>query len=399
MKPIIISLLDTDLYKFTMQQCALRQFSNVWVRYVFKSRNILNWTYEMHEELLNQIKNFCSIHFNKEELDYLASLRFIKRDYIEFLKLYKPLEEHIKALFNNNKLTVEIEGPWYQTILWEIPILSMISEIYYYYSVIKNNKKETIYKQGEKNLKEKIENELIPMHEENKGFKFSEFGTRRRFSFNWQDKVIDILKKKIPKSCFVGTSNVYFAKKYDILAVGTNAHEYYQVGQALDKVRLAESQKFMLQSWVNEYRGDLGIALSDTLGTDKFLRDFDLYFAKLYDGIRHDSGDPIKWGYKVLNHYENLRINPMTKTLLFSDSLDFERAYKIYKEFKDKTNVTFGIGTFIMNDFKPIAKPLNIVMKLQSVNGKPVAKLSDDNGKTICEDKEFLHYLKIVSQE
>ena len=144
---------------------------------------------------------------------------------------------------------------------------------------------------------------------------------------------------------------------------------------------------------------DFAESLSDTLGTDKFLKDFDLYFAKLYDGIRHDSGDPIKWGYKVLNHYEKLRINPMTKTLLFSDSLDFERAYKIYKEFKDKTNVTFGIGTFIMNDFKPISKPLNIVMKLQSVNGKPVAKLSDDNGKTICEDKEFLHYLKIVSQE
>ena len=237
------------------------------------------------------------------------------------------------------------------------------------------------------------------MHKENNGFKFSEFGTRRRFSFKWQDKVINILKKKIPKSCFVGTSNVYFAKKYDILAVGTNAHEYYQVGQALDKVRLAESQKFMLQSWVNEYRGDLGIALSDTLGTDKFLKDFDLYFAKLYDGIRHDSGNPIEWGYKVINHYKKLRINPMTKTLLFSDSLDFDKAYKIYKEFKNQTNVTFGIGTFIMNDFKPIAKPLNIVMKLQSVNGKPVAKLSDDEGKTICEDKEFLHYLKIVSQE
>ena len=137
MQPIIISLLDTDLYKFTMQQCALRQFSNVWVRYVFKSRNILDWTYEMHEELLKQIKNFCNIHFEKDELDYLASLRFIKRDYIEFLKLYKPLEEHIKALFDDNKLTVEIEGPWYQTILWEIPILAMISEIYYHYSVIK----------------------------------------------------------------------------------------------------------------------------------------------------------------------------------------------------------------------------------------------------------------------
>ena len=303
MKPIINSLLDTDLYKFTMQQCALRQFSDVWVRYVFKSRNILDWTFEMHEELLRQIKYFSSLNFKKDELEYLASLRFIKKDYIEFLKLYRPLEEHVKALFDNDKLTVEIEGPWYQTILWEIPMLAMISEIYYTYTVCREDNGRKAYEQAEINLLKKIDDKLIPMHKEENGFKLSEFGTRRRFSFDWQNKVVDILKKKLPSSCLVGTSNVYFAKKYDLLAVGTNAHEYYQIGQALDKVRLAESQKFMLQSWVNEYRGDLGIALSDTLGTDKFLKDFDLYFAKLYDGIRHDSGDPITWGYKVINHY------------------------------------------------------------------------------------------------
>ncbi|WP_028330686.1 nicotinate phosphoribosyltransferase [Brachyspira alvinipulli] len=399
MEPIIISLLDTDLYKFTMQQCALRQFSDVWVRYVFKSRNILEWTKDMHEEFLAQIKHFCNLTFKKDELDYLSSLRFIKKDFIEFLKLYRPLEEHIRALFDNNKLTVEIEGPWYQTILWEIPVLAMISEIYYKHTVCKDDNGEKAYKQAEINLNSKLKYILLPMHSHDNGFKFSEFGTRRRFSFKWQDKVIGILKKTLPASCLVGTSNVYFAYKYNLLAVGTNAHEYYQVGQALDKVRLAESQKFMLQSWVNEYRGDLGIALSDTLGTDKFLKDFDLYFAKLYDGIRHDSGDPIVWGYKVIEHYKKLRISPKTKTLLFSDSLNFEKAYKIYKEFKDETNVTFGIGTFIMNDFEPVAKPLNIVMKLQSVNGKPVAKLSDDEGKTICEDEEFLHYLRIVANE
>lgn len=397
MKPIIISLLDTDLYKFTMQQCALRQFSNVWVRYVFKSRNVLNWTYDMHQELLKQIKYFCNLSFSKEELDYLAGLRFIKRDYIEFLKLYKPLEEHINALFENEKLTIEIEGPWYQTILWEIPILSIISEIYYKYSL---ENIDNIYDFGRKKLIEKIDTKIIPMHNEsNMGFKFSEFGTRRRFSFNWQDEVVNTLIEKAPNTCFVGTSNVYFAKKYNILAIGTNAHEYYQVGQALENVRLAESQKFMLQSWVNEYRGDLGIALSDTLGTDKFLKDFDLYFAKLYDGLRHDSGDPIQWGEKIIKHYQKLRIDPKTKTLLFSDSLDFDKAYNIYNTFKDKANIAFGIGTHIMNDFEPLSKQLNIVMKLQSVNNKPVAKISDDNGKTICEDEEFLRYLKIVSKE
>ena len=400
MKPIIISLLDTDLYKFTMQQCALRQFSDVWVRYVFRSRNILEWTKEMHDEFLIQIKHFCNLTFTKDELEYLASLRFIKKDYIEFLKLYRPLEEHIKALFDNNKLTVEIEGPWYQTILWEIPILAIISEIYYKNTICKNDEDEKkAYNQALINLNNKLDNKLLPLYNSDNGFNISEFGTRRRFSFKWQDKVMDILKNKLPKLCFIGTSNVYFAKKYNLLSVGTTAHEYYQIGQALDKVRLAESQKFMLQSWVNEYRGDLGITLSDTLGTDKFLKDFDLYFAKLYDGIRHDSGDPIEWGYKVINHYKKLRIDPKTKTLLFSDSLNFDKAYNIYKEFKNQTHIAFGIGTYIMNDFEPIAKPLNIVMKLQSVNGKPVAKISDDEGKTICEDEAFLNYLKIVAKE
>ena len=179
MKPIINSLLDTDLYKFTMQQCALRQFSDVWVRYVFKSRNILDWTFEMHEELLRQIKYFSSLNFKKDELEYLASLRFIKKDYIEFLKLYRPLEEHVKALFDNDKLTVEIEGPWYQTILWEIPMLAMISEIYYTYTVCREDNGRKSYEQAEINLLKKIDDKLIPMHKEENGFKLSEFGTRR----------------------------------------------------------------------------------------------------------------------------------------------------------------------------------------------------------------------------
>lgn len=399
MKPIITTLLDTDLYKFTMQQCALRQFSNVWVKYTFKSRDILKWTYDMHSEFLEHINEFCNLRFSFDELNYLSSLRFIKKDYIEFLKLYRPLEEHVKATFDGGKLSLEIEGPWYQTILWEIPILSIISETYYRHIMEEEYSKFEVYERGRKNLIGKIENKVLPIHHEYTDFKFSDFGTRRRLSFEWQDEAINILKDKLPKSCFVGTSNVYFAKKYNILAVGTNAHEYYQVGQALDTVRLAESQKFMLQSWVNEYRGDLGIALSDTLGTNKFLKDFDLYFAKLYDGIRHDSGDPIDWGHKIIDHYKKLRINPKTKTLLFSDSLNFDKAYDIYKEFEDETNVTFGIGTFIMNDFEPLLKPINIVMKLQTVNGKPVAKLSDDEGKTMCEDEDFLYYLKKVANE
>ncbi len=228
------------------------------------------------------------------------------------------------------------------------------------------------------------------------GFKFSDFGTRRRFSHKWHSIVVDLLRRNIDSNIFVGTSNVYLAKKYSILAVGTNAHEYYQIGQGLPGVQLSESQKYMLQSWVNEYRGDLGIALTDTLGIDKFIKDFDLYFAKLYDGVRHDSGDPIAWGQKILAHYKNLRIDPRTKSLLFSDSLNFEKAFEIYKTFSKKARISFGIGTHIVNDFQPLQCPLNIVIKLRKVNDKAVAKISDDKGKETCDDNDFLEYLKKV---
>lgn len=399
METIIKSLLDTDLYKFTMQQCAIRQFSDVWVRYVFKSRNILNWTKPMYEELIEQTDSFCSLNFSKDELDYLSSLRFIKKDYIEFLKLYRPLKEHLKAELIDGELSVTIEGPWYQTILWEIPTLAMISEIYYKHIIKEKNNEEEVYKQGLYNLNKKIDDKLLNIIKLHKNFQFSDFGTRRRMSFNWHSEAIKILTKRLPKGVMVGTSNVYLAKEYNLIAVGTNAHEYYQVGQALPGVQLAESQKYMLQSWINEYRGDLGMALSDTLTTKKFLKDFDLYFAKLYDGIRQDSGNPIEWGNTIIKHYEALRIDPKTKTLLFSDSLDFDKALKIFEAFSSKTNVAFGIGTYLMNDFKPIFDPLNIVMKVQSVNGKPVAKLSDDDGKVMCEDEDFLYYLKKIASE
>ena len=406
MDSIIKSLLDTDLYKFTMQQCAIRRFSDVWVRYVFRSRNVLEWNATLHEELENQLDYFSRLSFSKDDLSYLSSLRFIKKDYIDFLKLYRPLKEHVRASFNNNELSIVVEGPWYQTILWEIPILAMVSEIHYNSLIETKYSKDDLYKVGKKNLTDKIDNYLSKskdmcsnycMGDMCTGFKFSDFGTRRRFSFDWHNEVIKMLKPNT--DTFVGTSNVLFAKEYNLTPVGTNAHEYYQVGQALNHVKLSESQKYMLQSWVNEYRGDLGIALSDTLGTSKFLKDFDLYFAKLYDGVRHDSGDPIEWGHRIIDHYKSMRINPKSKTLLFSDSLNFEKAFHIYNEFCKYIDVTFGIGTYLTNDFSPVLSPLNIVLKLQAVNDKPVAKISDDSGKTMCEDEDFLFYLKKVADE
>ncbi len=194
---------------------------------------------------------------------------------------------------------------------------------------------------------------------------------------------------------FIGTSNVYFAKKYNLKPIGTMAHEWIMAGQGQEDVSLRNSQKAMLQAWCNEYRGDLGIALSDTLGVDAFLEDFDLYFAKLYDGIRHDSGDPDVWARKVICHYSKLGVEPKTKTLVFSDGLTFETAAKIYNKFKFAAKVSFGIGTNLTNDFEDIT-PLQIVMKIVKCNGLPVAKISDSPDKGMCNDKEYLTYLKKV---
>jgi nicotinate phosphoribosyltransferase len=225
------------------------------------------------------------------------------------------------------------------------------------------------------------------------GIKFSEFGTRRRYSHSVQNYVCSILAKN--KDICTGTSNVYFARRHSMPVIGTVGHEWYMAAQGCDDVTLANSQKYMLQKWVDEYRGDLGIALSDTLGIDKFLKDFDPYFAKLYDGVRHDSGDPFEWGEKIIKHYEKFKIDPKTKTLVFSDGLTFPIAAEIQEAFGDRAKVVFGIGTNLTNDFEGV-KPLNIVIKMTECNGRPVAKISDTPGKTMCEDQKFIEYLRSV---
>ena len=200
------------------------------------------------------------------------------------------------------------------------------------------------------------------------------------------------LQREVPRF-FKGTSNVYLAHRLGLVAIGTMAHEYLQSYQALD-VRLRDFQKAALEDWVQEYRGDLGIALTDVVGMDAFLADFDLYFAKLFDGLRHDSGDPFVWGEKALAHYAPLRIDAHTKRLVFSGGLDLDKAFTIYRRFADRTQLGFGIGTNLSNDVG--LTPLNIVMKLVRCNAQPVAKLSDSPGKTLCSDQTFLAYLRQV---
>ncbi len=278
-----------------------------------------------------------------------------------------------------------IKGPWLHTILFEVPVLAIISEVYFK----QHNHFEDV-KVGQKRIAKKI---AFVRKKAPKGhFFFSEFGTRRRYSFAWHEQVIKTLSEELG-DYLIGTSNVYFAKQFNIRPNGTMAHEYLQACQALGP-RLAYSQKYAFEMWAHEYRGDLGIALSDTYGLDAFLNDFDLYFCKLFDGARQDSGDPMIWGERVIEHYERMRVDPRTKTLVFSDKLDFNRAIELYERFKDRTKPLFGIGTNLTNDLG--YEPLEIVIKMIECNGQPVAKVSDSPGKTMCRDLSYLNYLKKV---
>lgn len=376
---IINSLLDTDLYKFSMMQAVLHNFPSAEVEYTFKSRG--NETFlNIQKKLYEEINHLCNLRFQPDELKYLSTIPFFTNDFIDFLSLFQLNEKYIEIKHERSiqGLSIKVKGPWLHTILFEVPILAIISELYH----------EEIGNGDEEESNDILENKLslkIPA--------FADFGTRRRFSFNWHDNIISQLEK-MPKNLFIGTSNLYFAKKYNLKPIGTMAHEWLQAGQALGP-RLVDSQKFMLETWVQEYRGDLGIALTDVIGVDAFIKDFDLYFAKLYDGVRHDSGDPISFGEKIIEMYKNLRIDPMTKTIVFSDGLEFGKAIYISNHFKDKINVSFGIGTNLTCDLYGVT-PLKIVMKMTKCNGQPVAKISDNPGKEMCEDEEYINYLKKV---
>jgi nicotinate phosphoribosyltransferase len=383
---IIYSLLDTDLYKLTMMQAVFHQFPNTQVKYKFYCRNSeeANAKNNFHwddngntKDLQEEIFKFCELRFTEKELDYLSTLPFMKKDFIDFLRLYKPNPDHIKIWNEKGNIEIEIDGPWVLTILFEVPVLAIVNEVYF------SSQYPESMDGAVKLLNEKHEFAKLA------AFKYADFGTRRRFSLPWHREVVQFL---MHNPNFVGTSNVMMAMDYGLKPIGTMAHEWIMAGVGMP-IQLADSQAYMLQKWADEYRGDLGIALTDTYGADAFCKDFDLYFAKLYDGLRHDSGDPIEWAIKMVLHYRKLGVDPKTKTLVFSDGLTMEKANEIYDEVGHRAHVSFGIGTYLTNDI-PGLKPLNIVIKMTECNGRPTAKLSDEPGKEMCEDKEFLSYLK-----
>lgn len=386
LNPIIVSLLDTDLYKFNMNQVMFHKHTNLNGMYLFKCRNDnVTFTHEMIDEINAQIDHLCTLQFTENELAYLSSLRFIKYDYVEFLRIWRPIRKYVRCFSLDNTLYLEVNGPLFSAMQFEIYLLEIVNEVYFRFKYADAD----TYASLEAEAYRRLENKINDINSGKYTFKFAEFGCRRRFSREFQTYAVERLLST--KNC-VGTSNVYLAMKYGCTPIGTYAHEYVQMYQGIPGITLAYTNKIAMDEWFEEYQGDNGTALTDTLGTDLFLMDFNRLQAMCYTGVRHDSGDPYSWGDKIIKHYEQLGIDPKTKTLLFSDSLDFDKAQAIYEYFKDRTNVSFGIGTFLSNDTGVPA--LNIVIKLQYVNGHPVAKLSDAPGKTMCQDSNYIEYLK-----
>jgi nicotinate phosphoribosyltransferase len=394
---IIQSLLDTDLYKFTMMQVVLHHFPGARVEYRFKCRNPGIDLARFANEIRDEVRGLCSLHFQDAELAYLRSMRFIKSDFVDFLGLFRLNEKYISITPRpSGELEISIAGPWLHTILFEIPVLAIVNEVYF-----RNTQKEPGIAEGRRRLDTKI-GQL--QAEDLADLKIADYGTRRRFSKTWHEEVLRTLSERLgavtaPAQAgarlpqFAGTSNVLFAMKLGLLPLGTMAHEYLQACQALGP-RLRDSQVFGFESWAREYRGDLGIALSDVYGMSAFLRDFDLYFCKLFDGARHDSGDPFQWGERMLAHYIANRVDPRTKTLIFSDSLTVPRTIELYRQFRGRCQLAFGIGTNLTNDLG--WEPLQIVIKMIRCNDQPVAKLSDTPSKNMCDDEKYLAYLRQV---
>jgi nicotinate phosphoribosyltransferase len=384
---IIRSLLDTDLYKFTMMQVVLHHFPGAQVEYRFTCRTPGIGLAPYLDEIAGEIADLCRLRFQDEELAYLRGLRFMKSDFVDFLGLFQFNQKYIRLAPGSatGEIDIIILGPWLHTILYEIPVLAIVSEVYF-----RRTQPGADLAEGRRRLAQKIA--LVRKVEPELEFRISDFGTRRRFSLAWHEEVIRTLKDEVPQY-FAGTSNVLMAMRHKVTPLGTLAHEYMQACQALGP-RLRDAQVFALDKWAQEYRGDLGIALSDTYGTDAFLRDFDMYFCKLFDGARHDSGDPFEWGEKLIAHYQKNRVDPRNKTLIFSDQLSFPLAIEIARRFHGRARTAFGIGTNLTNDVG--FEPINIVIKMTECNGQPVAKVSDAPGKTVSTDPGYLAYLRQV---
>ena len=385
---IIQSLLDTDYYKLTMMQAVLHHYPNAEVEWAFRSRSDEDLTPYL-SEIRRQVEALAELHMQPDELAFLERIPYMQPDFIRFLGLFRFDLRYLRLEIEAGELVVHLRGPWLHVMLFEVPLLAIISEV-------RNRARypDVSLAQAEARLDVKFQwlrSEATAA--ELAGFRLADFGTRRRFSYAVQARVVERLKNDFPGQ-FVGTSNVHLARLLDVKPMGTMAHEWIMAHQQLGP-RLVDSQSAALDCWAREYRGALGVALTDCITMDAFLADFDLYFSKLFDGLRHDSGDPLEWAEKAIAHYRRLGIDPMSRQLVFSDGLDFAKALEIYRALAGRSNPSFGIGTRLTCDI-PGVEPTNMVIKMISCNGEPVAKISDSPGKTMCRDEAFIAYLKHV---
>ena len=390
--------LDNDCYKFHMGAFFWHFYKGSPVEYAYKCRDPQINLQFIYNDLMEQIEAMSHVRLQKDEQKWLFENTRVTQDYlVNFLKnfAFDPKQVSINKILENPGLSIRIKGPLEQASLWEMPLMSTISELYFrkFYA----NKFDKIIEIAKKDLKSKID-KLYDINFQLHKFTFSEFGTRRRLCFDFQDFAIAELMASLPGYCLIGTSNLFLARKHHIKAVGTQAHEAFMFYQSI--VHPEESQKKFLRDWIDFYRGWNGIALTDTLGPKKWNKDFTSDLMINYIGQRHDSGDPYKWAEERIEAYNREDIDPKEKTLLFSDNLTFEKAINLSKTFGDRINVTHGIGTFITNSIPslPEHRALNQVIKIVKANGRPVAKLSDDPMKAQCEDETFLEYIKHISK-
>lgn len=385
---IIESLLDTDLYKFTMQEVVWSQFPNAQVEYAFKCRSRGIDLSPFADEIREELAAYCRLRLTDDEAAFLKGIRYLKPSYVDALSDLRLSPAHVEITTHpeaapEERLQVRIRGNWFQTILFEVPLLAIINQVYFRHARPGDAGSR---EEGMRRLEAKVgllrSALTAPVY-------LIEFGTRRRYSRDWQGEVVQYLRDNLGAQ-LLGTSNVAAAMRHGLKPYGTMAHEFLQACQAL--VAVPDFQRFTLDTWMHEFRGDLGIALSDVVGMDAFLRDFDRLFCKAYDGCRHDSGDPFEWGNKLIRHYEAMGIDPATRSAVFSDGLDVERAIALARHFHGRIRTSFGVGTNLTNDLG--FEPLSIVIKMTLCNGRPVAKLSDSPGKTMCQDDVYLDYLR-----
>lgn len=380
--PIINSIVDNDLYKITMQFAIIKTFPNSEVEYTFVNRGKTQFPDGFDYELRKEIDSMRNLVLTQEEKKFLQEKcgNYLDRPYLDFLEGYRYDPSEVGVILKDGELNIKIRGFWYRTVLWEVPLMALISELYF-----KMTGQEPVER------RERQQNNI----EKGKSFHMnsmilSEFGTRRRYSYQIQDEVVSDLKSCYGSKDFLkGTSNVHFAMKYGLSPHGTHAHEWVSAIAAIKGY--SHANKHMMECWSNVYNGRLGIALTDTFGVNSFLRDFDIKFSKLFDGVRHDSGDPLEFADKIINHYNSLGINPNSKTIIFSDGLDLKTCLDIYKHCKGKIGCSFGVGTNLTNDVG--VKALNMVIKLTKINGINVIKLSENENKH-TGDSETIEIVK-----